>query len=466
MSVVVRFAPSPTGFLHIGGGRTALFNWLFARHHGGKFRLRIEDTDRARSTEAAIAAIFDGLKWLGLDWDDEVVFQFARMERHAEVARAMLAAGQAYYCYCTPEELEAKRAEAKAAGKVWRYDGIWRDRDPKEAPAGVKPVIRFKAPREGSTTIDDLVQGPVTVANQELDDLVILRADGTPTYNFSVVVDDHDMGITHVIRGDDHLTNAFRQTQLYRAAGFALPKFAHIPLIHGSDGAKLSKRHGALGVDAYRDMGYLPEAMRNYLLRLGWSHGDDEVISTEQAIEWFGLENVGRSPARFDFDKLAHINGVYIRQADDARLVDLVLPRLQALAGGELPAATADRLRALMPALKERAKTLQELAQSALFLAATRPLEPDAAAAKLLQEAGADLIGAIRDALAGVADWNTANTEAAVRALVDAKGLKLGKVAQPLRAAVTGRTVSPPIFDVLTALGKDESLGRLQDAAH
>ncbi|WP_119418387.1 glutamate--tRNA ligase [Desertibaculum subflavum] len=465
MSVVVRFAPSPTGFLHIGGGRTALFNWLFARHHGGTFRLRIEDTDRARSTEAAIDAIFDGLKWLGLDWDDEVVFQFARMARHAEVARAMLANGQAYRCYCTPEELEAKRAEAKAAGKVWRYDGIWRDRDPKDAPAGVQPVIRFKAPREGSTTIDDLVQGEVTVANQELDDLVILRADGTPTYNFSVVVDDHDMGITHVIRGDDHLTNAFRQTQLYLAAGFALPEFAHIPLIHGPDGAKLSKRHGALGVDAYRDMGYLPEAMRNYLLRLGWSHGDDEVISTEQAIEWFGLDHVGRSPSRFDFDKLAHLNGVYIRQADNARLVEMVIPRLAALAGGHLPAATPDRLLALMAPLKERAKTLQDLAQAALFLAEHRPLQPDAGAAKLLQEAGADLVGAIHDALNPVTDWTAPATEAAIRALVEAKGLKLGKVAQPLRAALTGRTVSPPIFDVLAALGRDESLGRLQDAA-
>jgi len=466
MSVVVRFAPSPTGFLHIGGGRTALFNWLFARHHGGKFRLRIEDTDRQRSTEAAIEAIFEGMKWLGLDWDDEVVFQFARASRHADVAQKMLAEGKAYHCYCTPEELDALRTEAKAAGKPWRYDGRWRDRDPAEAPAGVKPVIRFKAPREGATTIEDLVQGPVTVQNQELDDLIILRADGTPTYNLSVVVDDHDMGVTHVIRGDDHLTNAFRQTQLYLAAGFPTPIFAHIPLIHGPDGAKLSKRHGALGVDAYRDMGYLPEAMRNYLLRLSWSHGDDEIISTEQAIEWFGLENVGRSPARFDFVKLENLNGHYLRQADDARLVAETLPRLAELSGTEPGPEASARLTALMPALKERAKTLKELAESAAFLVAARPLAPDAAAAKLLAEVDPELVRAIIGALQAVEPWTAASTEAAVRGLAEARGLKLGKVAQPLRAGLTGRAVSPPVFDVLAAFGKQESLGRLAEAVH
>lgn len=461
MSVVVRFAPSPTGFLHIGGGRTALFNWLFARHHGGKFRLRIEDTDRQRSTEAAIQAIFEGMKWLGLDWDDEVVYQFARAGRHAEVANKMLAEGKAYYCYCTPEELEALRAEAKAAGRTWRYDGRWRDRDPSEAPAGVKPVIRFKAPREGATTIEDMVQGPVTVQNQELDDLIILRNDGTPTYNLSVVVDDHDMGITHVIRGDDHLTNAFRQTQLYIAAGFATPKFAHIPLIHGPDGAKLSKRHGALGVDAYRDMGYLPEAMRNYLLRLGWGHGNDEIISTEQAIEWFGLDGAGKSPSRFDFVKLENLNGHYLRQADDGRLVTETLARL----GGAATADVAAKLKALMPGLKERAKTLKDLAESAAFLVAPRPLVPDQAAGKLLAEAGPELVAAIIAALQSVEPWTAAGTEAAVRALAEARGLKLGKVAQPLRAALTGRAVSPPVFDVLAAFGKEESLGRLAEAA-
>ncbi len=460
MSVVVRFAPSPTGFLHIGGGRTALFNWLFARHHGGKFRLRIEDTDRQRSTEAAIEAIFDGMRWLGLDWDDEVVFQFARAGRHAEVAQKMLAEGKAYYCYCTPEELESLRATAKAAGKPWRYDGRWRDRDPSEAPAGVKPVIRFKAPREGATTIDDMVQGPVTVQNQELDDLIILRADGTPTYNLSVVVDDHDMGITHVIRGDDHLTNAFRQTQLYIAAGFATPKFAHIPLIHGPDGAKLSKRHGALGVDAYRDMGYLPEAMRNYLLRLGWGHGNDEIISTEQAIEWFDLDGAGRSPSRFDFVKLESLNAHYLRQADDDRLVGETMARLKA-EGVDV----RSKLKRLMPALKERSKTLVELAEGAAFLVAPRPLVPDQAAARLLAEAGREILGGIIDALRAVDPWTAQGTEAAIRGFAESRGLKLGKVAQPLRAGLTGRAVSPPVFDVLAAFGKEESLGRLAEAA-
>src|SRR5690349_956381 len=344
MSVVVRFAPSPTGFLHIGGARTALFNWLFARHNGGTYKLRIEDTDRARSTPEAVAAILDGLSWLGLDWDGEVVYQSQRLDRHAEIARQLLAEGKAYRCYCTPEELEAMREKARAEGRPVRYDGTWRDRDPSEAPPGVKPAIRLKAPQEGETVIRDHVQGEVRVANAQLDDLIILRADGTPTYNLSVVVDDHDMGITHVIRGDDHLTNAFRQTQIYRALDWAVPEFAHVPLIHGPDGAKLSKRHGALGVDAYRDMGYLPEALRNYLLRLGWSHGDDEIIATRQAIEWFDLAAVGRAPARFDFAKLDNLNGHYIREAADERLVALVVPRLEQRLGLALGEAQRARL--------------------------------------------------------------------------------------------------------------------------
>src|SRR5215467_4169438 len=360
---VVRFAPSPTGFLHIGGARTALFNWLYARHHAGKFLLRIEDTDRLRSTPEAVAAIIDGLDWLGLAWDGEVVHQFARATRHAEVARQLLAAGRAYYCYCTPAELEAMREKARAEKRSVRYDGTWRDRDPSEAPPGVAPAIRLKAPKHGSTTIHDRVQGDVTVANTELDDLIILRADGTPTYNLSVVVDDHDMGITHVIRGDDHLNNAFRQKQIYDALGWTVPEFAHVPMILGGNGAKLSKRHGALGIEAYREMGYLPEALRNYLLRLGWGHGDAEIISTEQAIAWFDIDAVGQAPARFDFVKLANLNGHYIREAADSRLGELVTPRLEIALGRALDGGERARLVAAMPGLKARAKTLVELAE-------------------------------------------------------------------------------------------------------
>ena len=377
MTVVTRFAPSPTGFLHIGGARTALFNWLFARHHGGTFLLRIEDTDRARSTEAAVEAILDGLKWLELDWDGDAVSQFERRGRHAEVAHQMLAAGHAYRCYASPEELEAMRAEQKATGQPMRYDGRWRDRDPAEAPAGISPVIRLKAPQEGETVLADHVQGEVRVQNAQLDDMVLLRADGTPTYMLSVVVDDHDMNVTHVIRGDDHLTNTFRQIQIYRAMGWDLPQFAHIPLIHGADGAKLSKRHGALGVDAYRDMGYLPEAVRNYLLRLGWGHGDDEIISTEQAIEWFDLGGIGRSPSRFDFAKLDNLNAHYMRLADDARLVSLIVPLIEAKSGGHVSSEARDLLTRAMPGLKQRAKTLVELADSAHFLCSGTTAQAD-----------------------------------------------------------------------------------------
>ncbi len=463
--IVVRFAPSPTGFLHIGGARTALFNWLFARHHKGRFRLRIEDTDRARSTQAAIDAIFDGLTWLGLDWDDEVVFQSQRRERHVAVARQLLDQGCAYRCYCTPEELDEMRARARAEGRPMRYDGRWRDRDPSEAPPGAPFVIRFKAPRAGETVIEDRVQGRVRFANDQLDDLVMLRADGTPTYMLSVVVDDHDMGITHVIRGDDHLTNAARQTQIYQALGWAAPEFAHIPLIHGPDGAKLSKRHGALGVEAYRDMGYLPEAMRNYLLRLGWAHGDDEIISTEQAIEWFSLEAIGKSPARFDLAKLDHLNGHYIRAADDSRLCDLARPFLEKLRGAPLEPRHLSRLEELMPALKTRARTLVELAETAAFLVRERPLTPDDKAARLLDEDGRKLVAEAAAALAAAEDWSAATLEAALRTFAEARDLKFGRVAQPLRAALTGRTISPGIFDVLVVLGRDESLARLRDAA-
>jgi len=464
MTVTVRFAPSPTGFLHIGGARTALFNWLFARHHVGQFRLRIEDTDRERSTSEATEAILDGLKWLGIEWDGEVVHQFSRASHHAEIARQLLAAGNAYYCYSTPEELEAMRERARAEGRSIGYDGTWRDRDPADAPPGVAPVIRLKAPREGATMIQDHVLGEVTVENRELDDLIILRSDGTPTYNFSVVVDDHDMGITHVIRGNEHFRNAFRQVQIYRALDWPIPEFAHIPLIHGSDGAKMSKRHGALGVEAYRDMGYLPEALRNYLLRLGWSHGDDEIISTEQAIEWFDLSGIGRAPAQFDFAKLDSINAHYIREADDARLLGLVAERLETEFGRPLSQTERERLLKAMPGLKPRAKTIVELAEKARFYVAPRPIHPAPDAAKLLSGEARQLLTALEDALAD-AEWEAAPLEQKLRDFATAKGVKLGTVAQPLRAALTGTTASPGIFEVMEVLGREEALGRIADAA-
>jgi glutamyl-tRNA synthetase len=465
MSVVARFAPSPTGFLHIGSARTALFNWLFCRHHGGKFLLRIEDTDRVRSTQDAVRAILDGLTWLGLAWDGEVVHQFARLERHAAVARELLTKGRAYKCFATPAELEAMRQAQRAAGRSVRYDGRWRDRDPSEAPVGAPYVIRLRAPAEGVTTVADLVQGDVTVENTQLDDMVLLRSDGTPTYMHSVVVDDHDMAITHVIRGDDHLTNAFRQKQLYEACGWTPPAFAHIPLIHGPDGAKLSKRHGALGVEAYRDMGYLPEALRNYLLRLGWAHGDAEIIPTEQAIEWFDLDAVGRSPARFDLAKLQSLNAHYLRQRADADLVGLVAPRLEAALARPLPPLETARLERAMPGLKGRAKSLAELAESAKFYVARRPLTPDAKASALLASGGRATLGRLQPALASVAEWRAPSLEGAVRSFAEAGKLKLGDLAQPLRAALTGTLVSPPIFEVMETLGRDEALGRIGDQA-
>jgi glutamyl-tRNA synthetase len=464
MTVTVRFAPSPTGFLHIGGARTALFNWLFARHHGGTFRLRIEDTDRERSTPEATQAIIEGLAWLGLDWDGEIVHQMAGAAHHAEIARHLLAAGRAYRCYCSPEELEAMRTKALAEKRSVRYDGTWRDRDPADAPAGIAPAIRLKAEQTGATTIHDHVLGEVTVGNEELDDLIILRSDGTPTYNFSVVVDDHDMEITHVIRGNEHFRNAFRQVQIYRALDWAIPEFAHIPLIHGSDGAKMSKRHGALGVEAYRDMGYLPEALRNYLLRLGWSHGDDEIISTEQAIAWFDLAGIHRSPAQFDFAKLDSVNAHYIREAEDARLVDLAAARLEPELGHVLMPADRERLVRAMPVLKPRAKTIVELAEKARFYVAPRPIRPTEDATKLLTPDTRSLLGELSEGLAAT-DWQIAALEARLRDFIAEKGLKLSVVAQPLRAALTGSLASPGIFEVMDVLGRDETLGRLADAA-
>ena len=464
MTVVTRFAPSPTGYLHIGGARTALFNWLFAKHHGGKYLLRIEDTDRARSTQPAIEAILDGLSWLGLDWDGEVVYQFERAARHAEVAKQMLAEGKAYHCYASPQELDEMRAAQKKAGLPMRYDGRWRDRRPADAPSGVAPVIRLRAPQSGKTVIQDAVQGEVTVENAQLDDMILLRADGTPTYMLAVVVDDQDMGVTHVIRGDDHLNNAFRQLQIIKAMGWPEPVYAHIPLIHGPDGAKLSKRHGALGVDAYRDMGFLPAALRNYLLRLGWGHGDDEIIPTEQAIEWFDLSGIGRAPAQFDFAKLDSINAHYIREADDARLLGLVAERLETEFGRPLSQTERERLLKAMPGLKPRAKTIVELAEKARFYVAPRPIHPAPDAAKLLSGEARQLLTALEDALAD-AEWEAAPLEQKLRDFATAKGVKLGTVAQPLRAALTGTTASPGIFEVMEVLGREEALGRIADAA-
>jgi glutamyl-tRNA synthetase len=458
--IVTRFAPSPTGFLHIGGARTALFNYLHARHHGGQFLLRIEDTDRARSNDAAIDAILAGMRWLGLDWDGEVVFQFARAARHAEVAHALLAAGHAYKCFATPEELEAMRAEQRAAKLPMRYDGRWRERDPGNAAAGTPYVVRLKAPQEGAQTIADLVQGEVTVQNAELDDFVLLRSDGTPTYMLSVVVDDHDMGITHIIRGDDHLNNAFRQLAMIRALDWPEPVYAHVPLIHGPDGAKLSKRHGALGVDSYRDeMGYLPEAVNNYLARLGWGHGDDEIFSREQAIAWFDIADANRGASRFDFKKLEHLNGHYIREADDARLAALVAERL-----GGLSTDQVDLLTRAMPVLKPRAATLIDLAEGAKFLFATLPLAMDEKAKSLLDAPAIVLLGKAHDALARLSEWELPKLEDSVRVVAQEADVGLGKVAQPLRAALTGRGTSPGIFDVLLLLGREESLARIGDA--
>jgi glutamyl-tRNA synthetase len=469
-SIVTRFAPSPTGFLHIGGARTALFNWLYARKHGGKMLLRIEDTDRERSTNEAIAAILDGLKWLELDWDGDVTYQFSRAARHREVAEQLLAAGKAYHCYATPEELAAMREKARAEGRTRLYDGMWRDRDPVQASTGVKPTIRLRAPQTGETVIEDQVQGRVVWQNENLDDLVLLRGDGTPTYMLAVVVDDHDMGVTHVIRGDDHLINAARQKQIYDALDWTVPVMSHIPLIHGPDGSKLSKRHGALGVDAYRAMGYLPAALRNYLVRLGWSHGDQEIFSTEEMIAAFDLSGVGRSAARFDFAKLENLNGHYIRASDDQFLLtqfERVLDYVPE--GAEVKAKLNDNTRAqllaAMPHLKERAKTLIDLIGASYFIFADRPLEMEPKASAVLTPETRNLIGQLRARLEQVTPWSGETTEAAMRAFAETHGLKLGAVAQPLRVALTGRTTSPGIFDVLSVLGREECLARLADQA-
>jgi glutamyl-tRNA synthetase len=486
---IVRFAPSPTGYLHIGGARTALFNWLYAKRYGGKMLLRIEDTDRDRSTEASIQTILEGMTWLGLTWDGDAISQYARRDRHAEVARAMVANGTAYYCYASPAELEEMRAKQKAENLPQRYDGRWRDRDPKDAPADVKPVIRLKAPITGATTVDDKVKGATTVQNIQLDDMILLRSDGVPTYMHAVVVDDHDMGITHVIRGDDHFTNTFRQVQIYNAMGWDVPAFAHLPMILDGKGKKMSKRLGAVAVSDYRDMGYLPEAMRNYLLRLCWSHGDDEIITTEQAIEWFDLEHAGTSPARFDFIKLDSVNAHYLRLRDDSDLATLIAPiitkQLLGSAGisdealrvqfnlymnhhvknSHLSTVEINLLTRAMPELKTRAKTLVELAQMAAFYVMPRPLALDDGAKKLLTDDGKKHLAALRPQLAALADFTATTIEELFRTYATTQEIKLGAIAQPFRAALSGSSTSPPIFAVAEVLGREEVLGRITDVA-
>jgi glutamyl-tRNA synthetase len=467
-TVITRFAPSPTGFLHIGGARTALFNWLYAKRHGGRMMLRIEDTDRERSTQAAIDAIIDGMKWLGLDWDGDIIYQFSRAARHQDVAKELLASGKAYYCYASQQELDEMRELARAEKRPPRYDGRWRDRDASQAPEGVSPVVRIKAPLSGETVIEDAVQGRVVFPNKDIDDFVLLRSDGTPTYMLAVVVDDHDMGVTQIIRGDDHLTNAARQTVIYEAMGWRAPAFAHIPLIHGQDGAKLSKRHGALGVDAYRAMGYLPAALRNYLVRLGWSQGDQEFFSLEEMIAAFDLGQVHRSPARFDYAKLENMNGHYLRDANDDDLLKALIDTLPYLTGGvelaqQLDAKKQNQLRAALPGLKARAKTLNELVDGAAFIFAKRPLPLDEKARQLLNAEARARLAALGPKLNDLESWDAQSTETVVRETAENLGVKLGEVAQPLRAALTGRATSPGIFDVLEILGREESIARVKD---
>ncbi|MGY8999668.1 MAG: glutamate--tRNA ligase [Rhodospirillales bacterium] len=461
--IITRFAPSPTGFLHIGGARTALFNWLFAKHHGGKFLLRIEDTDRKRSTDGAVKAILAGMKWLGLNWDGEAYSQYERRERHTQVAMQMLADGQAYRCYCTAEELLIMRNKARADGKTRLYDGVWRDRDPSESPAGIEPVIRLRAPLDGQTTIQDSIQGRVTVSNATLDDMILLRADGTPTYMLAVVVDDHDMEISHVVRGDDHLTNTFRQIQIYNAMNWELPVFAHMPLLHGADGAKLSKRHGALGVEAYREMGFLPEAVNNYLLRLGWAHGDNEIINQKQAIEWFDLSGVGKSSSRFDMDKLNNLNSHYINQCDNAHLVELVLPKVSQLIDGGIAPEAKTRLINGMSGLKERVKNIIELADNAQIYCITRPVRIEGKAAAALDDLGLKMIEAAIQELSILELWSNKKLNQIIHKIAEKNDIGLGKIAQPLRSALSGSLPSPGIFEVMQVLGKEETLERLKD---
>ncbi|MCT8160800.1 glutamate--tRNA ligase [Pseudoruegeria sp. SHC-113] len=461
--VVTRFAPSPTGYLHIGGARTALFNWLYARGRGGKFLLRIEDTDRARSTPEATAAIGRGMAWLGLDYDGEAVSQFARADRHAEVAREMLAKGHAYKCFASREEIAAFREAARAEGRSTLYQSPWRDADPATHP-DAPYAIRLRAPREGETVIQDEVQGTVTFRNDQLDDMILLRSDGTPTYMLAVVVDDQDMGVTHVIRGDDHLNNAARQSQIYKAMGWELPVYAHIPLIHGPDGKKLSKRHGALGVEEYQAMGYPAAGMRNYLARLGWSHGDDEFFTTEQALAWFDLSGIGKSPARLDFKKLENLCGQHIAVTEDAALLQELEAFLEVTGQPALTDAQRDGMTRGMYCLKERAKTFPELIEKAAFILTDRPLQPEEKAAKSLDPVSRGILKELTPQLQN-ASWERNTLEELMGAFAEAQGTKFGKLAAPLRAALAGRAVTPSVFDMMLVLGRDESVARINDAA-
>lgn len=462
-TVVTRFAPSPTGYLHIGGARTALFNWLYARGRGGKFLLRIEDTDRARSTPEATQAILDGLEWLGLDHDGEVISQAARAERHAEVAQQLLAAGKAYKCFSTQEEIQQFRESARAEGRSTLFQSPWRDTDPSTHP-DAPYVIRIKAPREGATVIEDRVQGNVTIRNDQLDDMVLLRSDGTPVYMLAVAVDDHDMGVTHVIRGDDHLNNAARQMMIYDAMGWPLPVYAHIPLIHGPDGKKLSKRHGALSAAEYRKMGYPAAAMRNYLARLGWSHGDDEFFTDEEARAWFDLDGIGKAPARFDFKKLANLSGRHIAAMEDAALLHELQGYLQATGQPPLPEERLKRLETALFCLKDRAKTFAELIDKAAFILNDRPIQPDEAAAAALDDVSRGILSELTPHLQ-TASWTREDLEAAAMQFAASIDTKFGKLAAPMRAALAGRTATPSVFDMLLVLGREESLARLADAA-
>ena len=461
--IVTRFAPSPTGFLHIGGARTALFNWLYARGRGGRFLLRIEDTDRARSTPEATAAILDGLRWLGLDWDGEAISQAERAPRHAEVARAMLAAGTAYRCFASQAEVEAAREAARVEGRSTLFHSPWRDADPATHP-DAPFAIRLKAPRDGETVIEDAVQGMVRFANAQLDDMVLLRADGTPTYMLAVVVDDHEMGVTHIIRGDDHLNNAARQTLVYRAMGWEVPVMAHIPLIHGPDGKKLSKRHGALGVEEYRRMGYPPAALRNYLVRLGWSHGDAEVFTDTEALAWFDLPGINRAPARLDFKKLDHVSGRHLAMAPDAAVLQDIDDFLAATGQAPLVEAQRDGLSRALPSLRDRAKNIPEVLEKAYFVLTERPIVPDAKASAALDDVSRSILAELTPRLQN-ANWTRMDLEAAAAAVAEGRGLGLGKVAQPLRAALAGRMVSPSVFDMMLVIGRDETIARIADAA-
>ena len=463
MSIVTRFAPSPSGLLHIGGARTALFNWLYARKVDGKFLLRIEDTDRERTSKQAISAILNGLEWLGLNFDDKPLYQFARRKRHVEVVNTLLESGKAYKCYCSQEELSAMREKARAEKRSIRYDGTWRERDPSDAPKDVKPVIRFKSPETGTTTVLDMVQGKVEIPNTELDDLVMLRADGTPTYMLSVVVDDHDMGITHIIRGDDHLTNALRQSQIFMALNWRAPLYAHIPLIHGSDGVKLSKRHGATGVGDFRDLGYLPEAINNYLCRLGWSHGNEEFFSMNQAIEWFEIANINKGASRFDLKKLTNLNSKYINESQTRRLIQLAKPRLEVLTGRSLGDIEIKRLEKGMNSLKSRVETIQQLADLSLFYCAERPITLSEKGKKILNAEALSNISQLIKFLSALDNWSEEEIEKSLKVFVNKKQIKLGHIAQPIRVALTGTNVSPGIFEVAAILGKTEVLDRLTD---